>query len=128
MKRPGILKQQESVMILTSASMSRTRSLFAAAMIVVLGVSLSQGARAQSAEESEGHTPPVTKGSPIFRGVATEAGLKLPATLEPGAGVPGGEVTKNPSTMNQGLKMHGHWIIDVKNPDGKVVEHRDFQN
>jgi len=27
-----------------------------------------------------------------------------------------------------GFKMHGHWIIDVKNPDGTVAEHRDFEN
>jgi hypothetical protein len=30
--------------------------------------------------------------------------------------------------INQGVKMHGHWIIDVKNPDGSLVEHRDFEN
>lgn len=28
----------------------------------------------------------------------------------------------------QGIKVHGHWIIDVRNPDGTVAEHRDFQN
>ena len=115
-------------MILTSASMSRTRSLFAAALIAVVGVSLSHGAWAQGAAASEGHTPPVTKGSPISGGIATEADMKLPAALEPGAGVQGGDVKKDPSTMNLGLKMHGHWVIDVKNPDGTVVEHRDFQN
>jgi hypothetical protein len=30
--------------------------------------------------------------------------------------------------LHQGIKLHGHWIIDVKNPDGKLVQHRDFQN
>jgi hypothetical protein len=29
---------------------------------------------------------------------------------------------------HQGIKMHGHWIIDIKNPDGTLVEHRDFEN
>ena len=24
--------------------------------------------------------------------------------------------------------MHGHWTIDVKDPDGKVVTHREFEN
>jgi hypothetical protein len=24
--------------------------------------------------------------------------------------------------------VHGHWIIDVKNPDGKLVTHREFEN
>lgn len=27
-----------------------------------------------------------------------------------------------------GLVVHGHWIIDVKDRNGNVVEHRDFQN
>jgi hypothetical protein len=27
-----------------------------------------------------------------------------------------------------GIEMHGHWVIDVKNPDGSVAEHRDFEN
>jgi hypothetical protein len=29
---------------------------------------------------------------------------------------------------HQGIKLHGHWIIDVKNPDGTLAAHRDFQN
>ena len=27
-----------------------------------------------------------------------------------------------------GIQIHGHWVIDVKNPDGKLVEHREFEN
>jgi hypothetical protein len=27
-----------------------------------------------------------------------------------------------------GIKVHGHWVIDVKNPDGTTADHRDFQN
>ena len=27
-----------------------------------------------------------------------------------------------------GIRIHGHWVIDVRNPDGKLVEHRDFEN
>lgn len=33
---------------------------------------------------------------------------------------------KKPS--GDGIKVHGHWIIDVKDKDGKLLEHRDFQN
>jgi len=29
---------------------------------------------------------------------------------------------------SEGIAMHGHWIIDLKNPDGTIVEHRDFEN
>jgi hypothetical protein len=27
-----------------------------------------------------------------------------------------------------GIKVHGHWVIDVRNPDGTLAEHRDFEN
>jgi hypothetical protein len=27
-----------------------------------------------------------------------------------------------------GIKVHGHWTIDVKNPDGSVASHREFEN
>lgn len=29
---------------------------------------------------------------------------------------------------DEGIKVHGHWIIDVRNADGSLAEHRDFQN
>ena len=29
---------------------------------------------------------------------------------------------------SEGIKVHGHWVLDVKNPDGKLVEHREFNN
>jgi len=28
----------------------------------------------------------------------------------------------------EGLKVHGHWIIDLRNADGTIAEHRDFEN
>lgn len=27
-----------------------------------------------------------------------------------------------------GITVHGHWVLDLKDKDGKVVEHRDFHN
>lgn len=39
--------------------------------------------------------------------------------------------TKNAAAQSpggEGIVVHGHWVIDVKNPDGKVVSHRDFEN
>jgi hypothetical protein len=29
---------------------------------------------------------------------------------------------------SEGIKVHGHWIMDVKNPDGSIAQHRDFEN
>jgi|GEM_PF-726155 len=28
----------------------------------------------------------------------------------------------------EGIKVHGHWTIDVRDPDGKLVTHREFEN
>jgi hypothetical protein len=28
----------------------------------------------------------------------------------------------------EGVKVHGHWTIDVKNPDGTLVSHHEFEN
>ncbi len=28
----------------------------------------------------------------------------------------------------EGIKVHGHWTIEVRNPDGTLAEHREFEN
>jgi hypothetical protein len=30
--------------------------------------------------------------------------------------------------MHQGLQVHGHWVINIRNADGALVEHREFEN
>lgn len=35
---------------------------------------------------------------------------------------------KGAAGMNQGIKMHGHWIIDIKNADGTLAHHHEFEN
>jgi hypothetical protein len=35
--------------------------------------------------------------------------------------------TKEDSS-HQGVKVHGHWTIEVRNADGSVVTHREFEN
>lgn len=32
------------------------------------------------------------------------------------------------SGQHEGIKVHGHWTIEVRNPDGKLVTHREFEN
>ena len=32
------------------------------------------------------------------------------------------------SGPQEGVKVHGHWVIDVKNPDGTLAQHREFEN
>jgi hypothetical protein len=33
-----------------------------------------------------------------------------------------------PEGQQEGITVHGHWTIDVKNPDGKLVKHVEFEN
>jgi hypothetical protein len=30
--------------------------------------------------------------------------------------------------QKEGIKVHGHWAIDVRKPDGTLVSHREFEN
>jgi len=30
--------------------------------------------------------------------------------------------------QHEGIKVHGHWTIEVRNPDGKLVSHTEFEN
>jgi hypothetical protein len=39
--------------------------------------------------------------------------------------VPGEPAAKG---THEGIKVHGHWTIETRNPDGKVVTHREFEN
>lgn len=33
-----------------------------------------------------------------------------------------------PGGQHEGIKVHGHWTIDVRNPNGQLVTHREFEN
>lgn len=33
-----------------------------------------------------------------------------------------------PDSLSEGIQVHGDWAIEVRNPDGTVAEHREFQN
>jgi Na+-transporting methylmalonyl-CoA/oxaloacetate decarboxylase gamma subunit len=52
------------------------------------------------------------------------------------AAVPQAQISAQPAQTgapaakgtHEGIKVHGHWTIEVKNPDGKLVTHREFEN
>lgn len=52
-----------------------------------------------------------------------------PSTTPVAAQATSGRTEKTAAKSGQeGIKIHGHWIIDVRDPDGKLVSHRDFEN
>jgi len=63
--------------------------------------------------------PPAKPESAAAQGPAAEAAARQSAGAEqaPSAGGP-----------HEGIKVHGHWSIEVRNPDGSVVTHREFEN
>jgi hypothetical protein len=44
------------------------------------------------------------------------------------AGKPSKEEKSSGDGKHEGIKVHGHWTIDVRNPDGTVATHREFEN
>ncbi len=75
--------------------------------LVLLGAGVT---RAQSSPNASG-TPPA---------LAAKSS-SVPATQKNAAQPP-------TNAMNTGVKVHGHWIIEVRNPDGSLVTHREFEN
>lgn len=55
----------------------------------------------------------------VYAGNASNLGAQTPPTAE--ASSPAG-------AHQEGIKVHGHWTIDVRDPDGTLVTHREFEN
>ena len=34
----------------------------------------------------------------------------------------------SPGTASEGIQVHGDWVIEVRDPDGTLVTHREFRN
>lgn len=108
-----------------SASISRTCGLLASALVATFALGLIQAASGQSATPVATPHGSSAAGAPIAGGFAASTAAYDPAAL---ASIAAARPQGSAGSINQGVKMHGHWIIDVKNPDGTLVEHRDFEN
>ncbi len=113
-------------MISNTAFLARNSRTFTAALAAAIGIGASLSAAGQSA------LPPGalgwgTGGAHASAGAHSAPALP-PGALTWGAGGQQAAAPKPASTLNQGLKMHGHWIIDIKDPDGTLVQHHEFEN
>ena len=66
-------------------------------------------------------------------GVAGQPGAKAAAprattAKTAQAGQPAATVERRPGGNHEGITVHGHWTIEVRNPDGKLVSHTEFEN
>ncbi len=92
---------------------------FAFLSLFILGVAIPAWAG------QSGTAPPSTRAvaASVASGVAAPAAKPhAPAGQAVSAGAPGAKGSQ------EGIKIHGHWTIEVKNPDGRLVTHREFEN
>lgn len=82
------------------------------------------GTTSTQAPAAEPGLDPVTH-APLFSSAPRHAAAE--AASENAANNQEGKVASDGS-VHQGLKVHGHWVINVRNPDGSLAEHREFEN
>lgn len=97
------------------------RGIFALATLAALVLALVGSSRAQAqstaSKSAPGSTPASAKVAAVNTALVAHAATPKPAA-KPAA----------PNGQSEGIRIHGHWTIEVKNPDGKVVTHREFEN
>lgn len=85
-----------------------------AALIALVTASITLPVSAQQAASAAPAAKATAPAGPAAKTVAqAEEEESAPAPKKPG---------------QEGIKVHGHWVMDLKDKDGKVIEHRDFQN
>ena len=89
-------------------------SLPAGLMIVLLAIAGSAIA--------QNHATPGPDGVTV---VNPQSKAQAASSVGPAKATAPGESGRGPL---EGVKVHGHWVIDVKNPDGTLAQHREFEN
>jgi hypothetical protein len=82
------------------------------AALLVLVFSSSSAGRAQSPATSS----------------AVPAAIPAKAAPASQAAQPAATGVRKPGGNHEGIQVHGHWMIEVRNPDGKLVKRIDFEN
>jgi hypothetical protein len=83
------------------------------------------GAASPAYAGQSGAPPPSTSAAAPAAAPATAAPAAKPAAPAGQAVATGEPAAKG---TQEGIKVHGHWTIEVRNPDGKVVTHTEFEN
>jgi len=109
---------------MNQAFLPRSYRIFTAVLVAALCIGVSLAAAGQTSAPAGALIGP---GGVHVAAGANAAPIHPPAALTETAA--GEEAAQKPASgINQGLKMHGHWIIDIKNPDGTLVQHHEFEN
>jgi hypothetical protein len=66
---------------------------------------------------------------PTATGPAPRAGMPVPAPAVKQAVAQNLPANSSVSKgQHEDIKVHGHWTTEVRNPDGKIATHREFEN
>jgi len=76
----------------------------------------SPAVNSEEAATSQGQAAPAAPQSPSSAATARPAAPAEKNSASPAKG------------QHEGITVHGHWTIEVKNPDGTVASHREFEN
>lgn len=101
-----IMKTKRSRALMESMGVTLAFSL-----ALVVGVALTGSADGAVADSDQPETE-----EPVS---AHDAESGLPPTASASDAAP---------SPDEGIKVHGHWTIEVRDPDGTLVEHREFDN
>lgn len=65
------------------------------------------------------------KATSTFRTTTLSAVLWVLLGIASGAAA---QTPQRPAGPSEGITVHGHWVIDVRNPDGSLASHNEFEN
>lgn len=75
-----------------------------------------------------GQTGAAPAGSRPGHGAQASAAEPTSAAAAPGQARTTSAAARPGGGLSQGITVHGHWVIEVRNPDGKLVSHTEFEN
>lgn len=95
-----------------------------AALLAVLAAGLVlPGAQAQSAKQNHGSDKQASGSS------SASSHAQVPSADSKAAEEESAPASKeHAGGPQEGIKIHGHWVIDVRNSDGTLATHREFEN
>jgi hypothetical protein len=99
--------------------------MLASAALTALVFVPAASSQAQSQQDTTSKSAPASAPAPANIAVAETAVVAQTATAKPAA-APAGQSA--PKGQQEGIRVHGHWVIEVRNPDGTVASHHEFQN
>lgn len=65
---------------------------------------------------------------PLAQKSQAAAAVPTPAAAAPSPALAASPAAKPDGGMSQNIRVHGHWVIEVRNPDGSLAARREFEN